>query len=111
MQHPADVSKPVFIQQLPSHWSPLDYIYYFFPKNLIEHIVVNTNSYSEQEIGRSIKVIIEEMMNFMEINILMDIVDMPSYKDYWKNSLMYTKIADEKLIEKNSINKTIYSFC
>lgn len=94
LQHRADISKPVFIEQLPSDWSALDYFHYFFPKSLIEDIVTNTNLYSVQELGRSIKVNSEEMTDFLAINILMGIVDMPSYKDYWKISLRYAKIAD-----------------
>lgn len=72
----------------------MDYFYRFFPEDLIDDIANQTNLYSVQETGRSIKVTKEEITDFLAINILMGVVVMPSYKDYWKTSYRYSKIAD-----------------
>ncbi|KAF9406919.1 hypothetical protein HW555_012897 [Spodoptera exigua] len=54
----------------------------------------STNLYSVQETGKSIKVTEEEVLDFLAVNILMGIVVLPSYKDYWKSSFRYPKIAE-----------------
>lgn len=93
-QHRADIPDPTFEDEVPVNWSPLDYFYRFFHRDMISHIMTNTNLYSVQETGKSIKVSEEEILDFLAINILMGIVVLPSYKDYWKSSFRYGKIAD-----------------
>lgn len=93
-QHSAEISDPIFNEPIPSNWSAVDYFYRFFPKDLIEYITSNTNLYSTQETGMPIKVTKEEITDFLAINILMGIVSMPSYKDFWSNSFRYAKVAD-----------------
>lgn len=68
LQHRADIPVPEFTEKLPLEWTPLDYFYYFFPTSLIDDIVSNTNLYSVQETGRSIKVTMEEMSDFLGID-------------------------------------------
>lgn len=44
--------------------------------------------------GKSIQVTGNEMHDFLCIHILMGIVEMPSYLDYWSSRFRYTQIAD-----------------
>ncbi|KAF9417592.1 hypothetical protein HW555_005299 [Spodoptera exigua] len=88
-QHRADISNHTFEDIVPTDWSPLDYFYH-----MVTDIMENTNLYSVQETGKSIKVTEEEVLDFLAVNILMGIVVLPSYKDYWKSSFRYPKIAE-----------------
>lgn len=36
----------------------------------------------------------DEIKDFLAINLLMGIVAMPSYKDYWKTNFRYAQVAD-----------------
>lgn len=74
--------------------SALDYFLKFFSEDLFAHIVDETNMYSVQETGKSIQLTIEELRDFLSIHILMGIVEMPSYLDYWSKSFRYAPIAD-----------------
>jgi hypothetical protein len=91
--HSAQLPEHTFEENIPV-WSALDYFYRFFPEDLITHITVQTNLYSVQLTGKSIKVTEEDIKDFLAINILMGVVVLPSYKDYWKTSYRYPKIAD-----------------
>lgn len=74
--------------------SPLDYFYRFFPKEIIATITDNTNLYSIQETGKSIKVSNDEILDFLAIYVIIGTVIMPSYKDYWSTSFHYSKVAE-----------------
>lgn len=93
-EHAAEITDSVFNETIPCDCSAVDYFYRFFPEALIDDICNNTNLYSVQETGKSIKVTREELQDFLAINILMGIVVMPSYKDNWKTSLRYAKVAE-----------------
>ena len=72
----------------------LDYFYYFFSPDIITDIVHNTNLYSVQQLGRSIQLTEDEIKNFLAIQMLMGIVHMPAYTDYWGKRTRYPLIAD-----------------
>lgn len=74
--------------------SPLEYFYKFFSRDIIEHIVSETNIYSTQCTGKSIQLTEEEFCDFLAIHILMGIVGMPSYIDYWSTKFRYPLIAN-----------------
>ncbi|CAH0728216.1 unnamed protein product, partial [Brenthis ino] len=73
---------------------PLDYLYLFFSEDIFTDLVDQTNLYSVQQTGRSIQASENEMRDFISIHILMGIVEMPCYLDYWSNSFRYGQIAD-----------------
>lgn len=56
-------------------------------------IVENTNLYSCQERGDSIAISKIDIQNFIGIELLMGIVDLPAYTDHWSRELRYEKVA------------------
>nr|CAI5817626.1 unnamed protein product [Callosobruchus analis] len=63
--------------------TPYKYFQTFFSDDLLEMAVDNTNLYSVQQTGKSICFTVDEMRDFLAIQILMGIVEMPAYTDYW----------------------------
>lgn len=57
-------------------------------------IVSESNLYSTQITGKSINLSKEDIKDFIAINILMGIVDMPAYTDYWSEGFRYDRIAN-----------------
>lgn len=74
--------------------SPYDYFTLFFSVDVMTEIVEQTNAYSVQETGRSINLSDDELRDFLAIHIMMGIVSMPSYLDYWSQKFRYPFIAD-----------------
>ncbi|KAF9409550.1 hypothetical protein HW555_011115 [Spodoptera exigua] len=68
--------------------SPLSYFYLFFLKMSL------TNLYSVQQTAKSIQLSEEEFKDFLAIHIIMGIVVMPSYLDYWSDKFRYAKVGD-----------------
>nr|CAH7756726.1 unnamed protein product [Callosobruchus chinensis] len=62
--------------------------------DLVEMAVDNTNLYSVQETGKSISFTVDEMRDFLAIQILMEIVEIPAYTDYWSQKFGYNDIAE-----------------
>ncbi|KAF9406912.1 hypothetical protein HW555_012890, partial [Spodoptera exigua] len=78
----------------PEHASPLAYFHKFFSPDILDDIVEQTNLYSTQNTGKSIKLTKNELAKFLAIHIIMGIVCMPSYLDYWSTKLRYNLVAD-----------------
>lgn len=74
--------------------SPMTYFYLFFSRDIMFDIVEQSNFYSIQETGKSILLTEEEFGDFLAIHIIMGIVDMPSYLDYWSHRFKYAKVAE-----------------
>ena len=72
----------------------LEYFSSFFPDDFVDAIVQNTNLYSVQCKGKSVNTNSKEIKTFIGINMLMGIVKLPQYFDYWSNTLQYPAIAD-----------------
>ncbi|KAJ0172494.1 hypothetical protein K1T71_011633 [Dendrolimus kikuchii] len=73
---------------------PLDYFYKFFSAVVITDIVEQTNAYSVEKTGRSIELVEDELPNFLAIHIIMAVVSMPSYIDYWNLQYRFGLVAD-----------------
>ncbi|KOB51840.1 putative ankyrin 2,3/unc44, partial [Operophtera brumata] len=73
--------------------SPLTYFHSFFSFFMAD-IVEQSNFYSIQETGKSILLTEDEFDDFLAIHIIMGIVDMPSYLDYWSQKFKYAKVAE-----------------
>lgn len=78
----------------------LDYFYFFFSPDLITDIVYNTNLYAVEQLGRSIQLTEDEIKSFLAIQIMMGIVQMPAYTDYWARKTRYPLIADLMPLKK-----------
>uniref|UniRef100_A0A2H1W8J0 SFRICE_013754 n=1 Tax=Spodoptera frugiperda TaxID=7108 RepID=A0A2H1W8J0_SPOFR len=63
-------------------------------QDIFTDLVYQTNLYSFQQTGRFIQASGNEMRDFISIHILMGIVEMPCYLDYWNNKFRYSQIAD-----------------
>ncbi|RZF41578.1 hypothetical protein LSTR_LSTR000292 [Laodelphax striatellus] len=92
-QFPADFmthefSIPEFVD------SPINYFKKFFSEDLFDMIIENTNLYSTQETGKSVNLTKSEFCDFLAIKIIMGIVKMPAYTDYWSHEFRYDKVAN-----------------
>lgn len=72
---------------------PVNYFYDMFDEDLIRLIVENTNFYSQQKRGESINTNSKEITDFLGMIMLMSLVKMPSYRDYWSTNFRYEQIA------------------
>ena len=66
----------------------------FFTDEAVALVAEQTNSYSVQKTCKSIDISETEIATFIGMNMLMGIVKLPSYKDYWSQKLRYPIIAD-----------------
>lgn len=89
----AEIKEKIFMKP-PDTISPLEYFYKFLSNDIIDLMVEQTNLYCVQLKGTSLNVTTDEMKDFIAINILMGVVTMPAYTEYWSNFLRFNKIAD-----------------
>ncbi|KAJ8895093.1 hypothetical protein PR048_000418 [Dryococelus australis] len=84
--------------------SPLEYFTSLFPQEIFDITVYQTNLYSTQVTqakGRTaVTIMKDDIADFIVIEILMRVVDMPRYLDYWSNSLRHDKIASLMSLKK-----------
>ena len=74
--------------------SPMEYFKMFFTENIMNIIVENTNLYSVQKCAKSIGTTTSEMATYIGMHVLMGVVNLPSYTNYWSTNLRYPPIAD-----------------
>ena len=81
--------------------SPGEIFNLFFTKDLLQRIVEETNRYTCQVMGREkyetlSKVTIEEMRAYLGFSVMMGVVDLPSFDDYWRKEplLHYAPVAE-----------------
>lgn len=68
---------------------PINFFLTIFPKELIDHIVFQTNLYAFQKKGNDTAFIhtnSDEIRKFLGLNLLMGIKKLPSYRDYWSSN-------------------------
>lgn len=65
--------------------TPLKIFHELFSKEIIEHIVFQTNLYAQQSEKKYIATSDKEIKTFLAINLLMGIKKSPSYRDYWSS--------------------------
>lgn len=78
----------------------LDYFMKFFSEDIFVDIVNETNMYSVHKSGKSIDLSVDEFRDFLAIKIMMGIVVMPSYLDYWSKQFRFAPIADLMSLKK-----------
>lgn len=93
-KHSAILDEITFTQFGSESKSPLDYFFDFFSADIIDIIIQNTNLYAVQRNLKSVNITREELLDFIAINLLMGVVKMPAYRDYWKKDLRYSLVAD-----------------
>lgn len=76
--------------------SPLDNFHSFFSDDIVDVIADNTNLYSVKcGAIRSINVDKENIKDFLAVTVLMGVVQMPAYRDYWSKASRYPQIDDD----------------
>ena len=73
---------------------PLNYFQMFWNKDLSKLLAEQTNLYSVQKNGKNITKTEGEIKQFIGIQMLMSLVDLPSYMMYWAREPRYHPIAD-----------------
>ena len=74
--------------------SPLEYFRQFWPDEINDLVVEQTNLYSTQKSGTSINTTKPEMEQFIGMHLKMGLIQLPSYKLYWSQKMRYPAIAD-----------------
>jgi len=74
-------------------FTPYEYFKMFFKDEIFELIVTNTNLFSSQNFENPITTNVDEIRNYIGIELLMSIVSMPAYTDFWSTNLRYEPIA------------------
>lgn len=80
--------------------TPLEYFHYFFDDDILDMITQQSNLYSTQTIGRSLNFSKQDIKDFIAINLIMGIVNMPAYTDYWSQEFRFAQIADVMTLKK-----------
>ena len=68
---------------LENKWTPLTYFRKFWSHDITERLVDQTNLYSVEKTGESIRTTKKEMEKFIEVQMLMSIVKLPRYEMHW----------------------------
>lgn len=85
---------PVFIPETNEELlSPLQYFTNLFSMDLMLEIVHQTNLYSTQMRGSSANTSTREMTDFVSIVLLMGVIDLPAYEDYWAANTRIEQVA------------------
>ncbi|KAL7405160.1 hypothetical protein ABVT39_024706 [Epinephelus coioides] len=74
--------------------TPFQYFKTVFTDEMIQHIAVQTNLYSAQELGDPIKTSPEEIEDFLAILLFMGVFNFPAIDDYWDLESRFDVIAD-----------------
>jgi hypothetical protein len=75
--------------------SPLEYFRQFWPDEINNLVVEQTNLYSTQKTGTSINTNTKETEQLIGMHLKMGIIQLPSYKLYWSQKMRYPAIADQ----------------
>ena len=74
--------------------TPLNYFEMFWKSSLNEHIAQQTNLYAMQKDCAAVSTFKGEIEQFIGMQMLMSVVQLPKYKMYWANETRYAPIAD-----------------
>lgn len=92
-KYPVDIPSNVFKNKPDNVLAPIEYFSLFFKPEIFNIIVENTNLYGSQK-SIPIDIDVNEIKHFIGIQLIMGIVSMPAYTDYWSINFRYNKIAD-----------------
>ncbi|CAB4019574.1 Hypothetical predicted protein [Paramuricea clavata] len=80
--------------------SPLEYFRQFWPDEINNLIVEQTNLYSTQKTDTSINTNKKETEQLIRMHLKMCIIQLPSYKLYWSQKMRYPAIADQMPLKR-----------
>lgn len=92
--HTATIEDSTNTRDIHAVKSALEYFFLFFSPDIITDILLQTNTYSVSNTGKSIAVTEDELRDFLAIQIIMGIVQMPAYTDYWSTRFRFSLVAD-----------------
>lgn len=82
--HPWALETEVDVPQPPDHvLLPKQYFIMFVDRDIIGNLVYQTNLYSVQKTGVSIRTTVSEIERYIGIHMIVTIVKMPTYRIYW----------------------------
>lgn len=93
LRHKAEIESDEFVYLIGGD-TPLDYFRKYFSDDIIVDIVLNSNLYSIQNTGKPLNLTEEELKDFISILLVMGIVKMPSYLDYWKPEYRLPRVSE-----------------
>ena len=73
-------------------------------------MVDNTNLYSIQQPGKHISTVADEMSTFIGMQVMMGLVKLPTFSDYWSNTLCYPTIADYRPGKRFKVLRQDFNF-
>lgn len=94
MNFEVNVPEYEFYTQQEHVLTPVEYFKRFFSDDLFEVIVEQTNLYSVTKSGRSINLTVNELQDFLSIELWMGVAKLPAYTDYWSNLMSYEKVSN-----------------
>ena len=74
--------------------TPFEYFKLSWTEELNELIAEQTNLYSVQKTGKSVKTSSDEIKKYIGMHLRMGIVHLPSYRMCWSSSMRYSPLAD-----------------
>ncbi len=80
--------------------SPGEYFGDLFSDDIFTLMVEQTNLYSVQKTTVSINTTVQEMKTFIGFELIMGIVHMPAYTDYWSNELRFPLISEKMSLKR-----------
>ncbi|KAF0707461.1 piggyBac transposable element-derived protein 3-like, partial [Aphis craccivora] len=86
--------------------TPVEYLKKNFSDDLFELIVEQTNLYSVAKSGKSINLTVNELQDFLSIELWMGVSKLPTYTDYWSHLMSYEKVRPLiDIIRQNCLNQ------
>lgn len=80
--------------------TPLEHFLYFFPNEIFDLIVEQSNLYSLQKYNKILGTNLKEIKDLIGIHLIMGIVKMPAYSDYWAPNRKYEQISNVMSIKR-----------
>lgn len=80
-----------------------------FSIDIMTDIIDETNLYSTQQSGTCMNTNAKEIIDFISIMLLMGIIDLPSYEDYWASGTRIQQVASIITIKRfKSLRRNIH---
>ncbi|XP_051561672.1 piggyBac transposable element-derived protein 3-like [Myxocyprinus asiaticus] len=89
-----DFSGPDVTSGDVSSHTPLEYFQRFVSEDMLQALTQNTNEYSFQKTGRSVKTNKKEIEKVIGIYLKMGLVQMSGVSMYWETALRYNQVSD-----------------
>lgn len=91
--------------------SPLEYFKRMFDDDIAKLIVNYTNLYSVQTTGTSINLTVNELWDFISILLIMGVMKLPNYVDYWSREWNVPQISSKMSLKKFRSIRRFLRFC